>query len=142
MKPRVVLDTNIYISAILFGGRPGEVFLLAKEDEIDLFVSPAIIAEVAGKLTDKFHWPPAHVKMVVQEIGETATVIRPRKHLRVITGDDADNRILECAAKARAAFIISGDRRHLLPLKEYEGIEILNAAQLLKRMGKRRRGLL
>lgn len=137
MKPRVVLDTNIYISAILFGGRPGEVFLLAKEDDIDLFVSTAIIAEVAAKLTDKFHWPAARVTVVVKEIGETATVIRPRRRLRVIADDESDNRILECAVTAGADYIVSGDRRHLLVMKQYEGITILSSSGFLKIMGKR-----
>ncbi len=136
MKPRVVIDTNIYISAILFGGRPGEVFLLAKEKEIDLYVSSAIIAEVAAKLTDKFHWPVARVTVVVQEIGETATVVRPRKRLHVVAGDESDNRILECATLADAEFIISGDRRHLLSMKRYEGIKIPSPARFLKRIGK------
>jgi putative PIN family toxin of toxin-antitoxin system len=136
VKPRVVLDTNIYISAILFGGRPEEVFLLVKEEEVDLYVSTAIIAEVAAKLTDKFHWSPADVTDVVKEIGETATVVRPRKRLYVIAGDESDNRVLECAIEAKAEFIVSGDRRHLLSLKQYDGIRIVSAAVFLRRIGK------
>ena len=137
MKSRVVFDTNIYISAILFGGKPEEVFLLAKEENIDLFVSPAIIAEFAAKLTDKFDWPNSRIIEVVKEIGETATVIRPRKHLDIIKGDESDNRVLECAVLAEAEFIVSGDRRHLLSLRKYEGISIISTASFLRVMKKR-----
>lgn len=136
MKPRVVFDTNIYISAILFGGRPGEAFLLAKQDEIELYISPAIIAELAAKLTEKFYWQTERVTVVLKELGEIAIVIRPESRLNAIRADDSDNRILECAVMAKADYVISGDRKHLLPLKRYEGIEIISTARFLKMTGK------
>ncbi len=136
MKPRVVLDTSIYISAIIFGGKPEEVFLLAKEKEIELFVSAAIIAEVATKLSDKFRWSNADVTDFIREIGEAATIIKPSRQLAVIEADESDNRILECAVHARAEYIVSGDQQHLLPLKNYNGIEIISPARFLKRIKK------
>lgn len=136
MKPRVVLDTNIYISAIIFGGKPEEVFLLAKEEEIVLHVSAASIAEIATKLSDKFHWSSADVTDYIREIGEAAAIIKPARRLSVIEADESDNRILKCAVQSKAEYIVSGDQRHLLPLKTYEGIEIVSPAQFLKRIGK------
>jgi putative PIN family toxin of toxin-antitoxin system len=136
VKPRVVLDTSIYISAIIFGGKPEEVFLLAKEKEIELFVSAAIIAEVATKLSDKFRWSNADVTDFIREIGEAATIIKPSRQLAVIEADESDNRILECAVHARAEYIVSGDQQHLLPLKNYNGIEIISPARFLKRIKK------
>jgi len=136
VKPRVVLDTNIYISAIIYGGKPEEIFLLAKQREIILFVSTAILAEVAAKLTDKFRWNPADVADFIREIGESATVLRPEKVLKVIREAEADNRVLECALLADADYIVSGDRRHLLSLRQYEGIKIVSAAKFLRKMGK------
>lgn len=136
MKLRTVLDTNVYLSAILFGGIPGEVFLLAKDEKIDLCVSTAVLAELAEKLTDKFHWPAERVRYVIKEIGETAIVVKPHKRLEAVPGDESDNRILECAVESKADYIVSGDRRHLLPLKEYEGIKIVIPSQFLKRISK------
>lgn len=136
MKPQAVLDTNVYVSAILFGGKPGEIFLSAKDEKIDLYVSTAILAELATKLTDKFHWPAERVSVVIKEIGETATIVRPQKRIKAVPGDESDNRILECAVHARAEYIVSGDQRHLLPLKSYEGIKIVSPAWLLKRIKK------
>lgn len=138
MKTRVVLDTNIYISAILFGGRPGEVFLLAKEREYELFVSPALIAELASKLTVKFRWPVDRVTEVVREIGEVATVVRPKKKLSVIERDEDDNRVIECAVLTKADFIVSGDRKHLLSMKQYESIQIVSVTHFLKMLSKPR----
>ncbi|MHB9112599.1 MAG: putative toxin-antitoxin system toxin component, PIN family [Thermoleophilia bacterium] len=136
MKLRAVLDTNVYLSAILFGGKPGEVFLLAKDEVIKLCVSTAILAELAVKLTDKFHWPAGRVRYVIKEIGETATIVKPQKRISAVPGDESDNRILECAVEAKADYIVSGDRRHLLPLKNYKGIKIVTPAQFLKRIRK------
>jgi len=136
VKPRVVLDTNIYISAIIFGGKPEEVFLLAKEEEIELFVSAAIIAEVATKLSDKFRWSNADVTDFIREIGEAATIIKPSRQLAVIEADESDNRVLECAVQSKAEYIVSGDQQHLLPLKNYQGIKIISPARFLKRIKK------
>ena len=137
MKPYIVLDTNIYISAIIYGGKPEEVFLLAKEGAIELFVSTAIIAEVATKLADKFHWHSFDITDFIREIGEAAKIVRPQKRLKVIESDESDNRVLECALTAGAQYIITGDRRHLLSMKQYQGIEIVSAAMFLKKMRKR-----
>jgi len=136
VKLRAVLDTNVYLAAILFGGKPGEVFLFAKDEEIDLCVSTAILAELAAKLTDKFHWPAGRVRYVIKEIGETASVVKPQKRIEAVPGDESDNRILECAVESKADYIVSGDKRHLLPLKEYEGIKIVSPAQFHKRIRK------
>ncbi|MDO8736928.1 MAG: putative toxin-antitoxin system toxin component, PIN family [Thermoleophilia bacterium] len=136
MRIRAVIDTNVYLSAILFGGKPGEVFLFAKNEVFDLCVSTAILAELAAKLTDKFHWPAGKVRYVIKEIGETAAIVRPKKRIEAVPGDESDNRILECAVESKAEYIVSGDQRHLLPLKEYEGIKIVSPAQFLKRIKK------
>ncbi|MFA5809890.1 MAG: putative toxin-antitoxin system toxin component, PIN family [Thermoleophilia bacterium] len=136
MKTRVVLDTNVYISAILFGGRPGEVFLLAKEGEYELFVSTALIAELASTLTVKFRWPVDRVTEVVREIGEVATVVRPKKKMSVIERDEDDNRVIECAVLTKANFIVSGDRKHLLSMKQYGCIQIVSVTHFLKKLRK------
>jgi len=136
VKTRVVLDTNVYISAILFGGRPGEVFLLAKEGEYELFVSTALIAELASTLTVKFRWPVDRVTEVVREIGEVATVVRPKKKMSVIERDEDDNRVIECAVLTKANFIVSGDRKHLLSMKQYGCIQIVSVTHFLKKLRK------
>ena len=60
-----------------------------------------------------------------------ATVIEPRRLPETIEGDHADNRVLECAAEASADYLVTGDRRHLLPIGERLGVTILNAPRFL-----------
>ncbi len=123
---KVVLDTNIYISAILFGRKPEEIRKLSQEGKIELLVSEAIIAEVAEVLRKKFDWESWQISQVIDEIRETTTLVIPNQTLSVIKKDENDNRVLECAVEGEAHYILSGDKRHLLPLKEYQGIKILS----------------
>ncbi len=131
---KVVLDTNIYISAILFGRKPEEIRKLSQEGKIELLVSEAIIAEVAEVLRKKFDWESWQISQVIDEIRETAILVIPNQTLSVIKKDENDNRVLECAVEGKAHYIISGDKRHLLPLKEYQGIKILSPAEFLRKM--------
>jgi len=131
---KVILDTNIYISAILFGGKPEKIRKLSKEKKIELLVSEAIIAEVAEVLRKKFDWESWQISQIIDEIRETATLVIPNQTIFVIKKDKDDNRILECAIEGKTQYIISGDKRHLLPLKEYQGIKILSPSEFLRKM--------
>jgi len=128
---RVVLDTNVYISAILFGGKPEEIRKLLKEGKIDVLISEAIILEIAEVLRRKFDWENWQISQVVDEIREIAALAVPRQSISLIK-DDTDNRILECAVEGNAHYIVSGDKHHLLPLREYKGIKILNPNEFLR----------
>jgi len=129
---RVVLDTNVYISAILFGGKPEKIRRLSKERKIELLISEAIIAEITEILRKKFNWESWQISQVIDEIREAAALIIPYKNISVIKEDDDDNRILECAIEGRAQYIVSGDEHHILPLKHYQGIKILSPDEFLK----------
>lgn len=129
---RVVLDTNILISAINFGGLPEKILRLAFSDEVKLFISREIIAEVIGVLRKKFDYERGIIKEIVEVILETFTLVTPRKTVRIIKKQPEDNRILECGVAAKADFIVSGDKKHLLSLREYRGIKIISAKVFLK----------
>jgi putative PIN family toxin of toxin-antitoxin system len=126
---RVVLDTNVYVSAYGFGGTPARLVRAAILGEIDLVTSPALLAEVARILADKLGFDSTHVEEVVRQIGRIAIVVRPTERLAVLS-DEPDNRVLECALAGDADIIVSGDR-HLLKLREYEGIRVLSATDAL-----------
>jgi len=131
---KVVADTNIYISAILFGGKPEKIRKLARKKKIELLISEIILAEIAEILKRKFNWPDWQISQTMESFRATTTLITPRHTLKVIKKHDPDNRILECAAEGRAQYIVSGDKHHLLPLKEYQGTKILSPAEFLKVM--------
>jgi putative PIN family toxin of toxin-antitoxin system len=127
----VVLDTNVYISAVLFGGKPEEIIKRSREGELNLVISEAILKEIAEILRRKFNWQNWQISETLDEIRGLATMVVPRKVISVIKEDAADNRILECALEGKADYIVSGDEHHLLPLKEYHGVKILSSAAFL-----------
>ncbi len=131
----VVLDTNVYISAILFGGRAEDVRKLSREGVIEVFVSEAILAETGDVLRKKFDWQSWQISLVIDEIREFATLVFPGLVISKILEDDSDNRILECAVEGNVQHIVSGDK-HLLKLKEYQGIKILTPAAILDTLKK------
>ncbi len=130
---RVVCDTNILLSAFLFGGNPEAVLEAARTGKIDLVTSSSILAEFASILKNKFSWDDEAVREALTAIGRHADLVKPGQNIKILD-DDADNRVLECAVEGRADFIISGDH-HLLDLREFRGIPILRASDFLKRKG-------
>lgn len=131
---RVVLDTNVVISALNFPGNERLVLDLARRKRFDLFLSAFILREVSGVLTSKFGWDGERVAQALSMLRATAIVIEPQLGLAVVEGDHADNRILECALASSADYLVTGDRRHLLPLGEHRGTTIVNAPQFLSRL--------
>lgn len=129
---KAVADTNVYISAVLFGGRPEEIRELAREGKIELLISETLLAEIAGVLKRKFHWTDWQISQAIEDIRAFTTLITPISTLSVIKEDEPDNRVLECAVEGKARYIVSGDEHHLQPLKEYQGIKILSPAQFLE----------
>jgi len=129
---KAVADTNVYISAILFGGKSETVRKLAREGQVELLISESIFAEIAGALKRKFNWLDWQISEVMRDIRAITTLITPASTLSVIKEDEPDNRVLECAVEGQASYIISGDEHHLQPLKEYQGIVILSPAQFLE----------
>lgn len=137
IKPRVVFDTNIYISAFLTQGKPLELLRLAggRDAKIEVYASVEIMKETARVLSrPKFSWPAAKVKKAIVYISSMAIVVDPVERINAVVADEADNRILECAVAADAEFIVSGDR-HLLGLHEFRGIRIVTPAKFLEAIG-------
>lgn len=134
-----VFDTNVYVSAAAFGGKLEILFRLSQGSrrQFKLYTSNEILKETVRILaSDKFRFTRDEIADAVASIVDAADVVEPKARISVLS-DDPDNRILECAIKAKADFIISGDS-HLLNLKEYKGIKILKPAQFLTLLEKER----
>lgn len=130
---KIVLDTNVYISAILFGGNPDKIIHLAKRgDGIEILVSEQIFEEISTVLGRKFGWPNWKIALTLGEIREWTTLIVPRLTISDIKNNVADNKILECAVEGNADYIVSGDTKHLLPLKKYKNIHIVSPAEFVQ----------
>jgi hypothetical protein len=127
---KVVIDSNVFISALyLPESRPAEVVLLARRRKIINFISPQILKEVERIIKEKLFWDNHKTRSAIGRIKKFSEVVNPKERLAIIA-DDPDNRILECAAAGQTDFIISGDK-HLLHLKNYQGIKILTPAAFL-----------
>ena len=129
---KVVLDTNVLISAIVFGGKPRDVFNSILKGQVKLAISKDILDEMEGVLSGKkFQYPKQIIHSIRNAIEDLAEVVMPQEVVKAIENDPDDNRILECALESKANLIISGDR-HLLDLKQYRSIKIITPSDFLK----------
>lgn len=127
---RAVLDTNIFISALIFGGLPSKLVGLGMGQKFQMLTSPILLDELDEKLRNKFKTTPILADKIRSELEAACEVLSTIDQLRVINDDPDDDRVLECAIAGRADYIISGDR-HLLKLGLYEGVVVLNIRQFM-----------
>lgn len=131
MPARIVIDTNVYISAIFWGGKPREVLDLGRNGRISIFTSSEIQAEIETKLKTKFGIEEREVAQILLDYAMFTLPIKPLEKISVIDADPDDDKFIECAVAAQAEYIVSGDK-HLLDLKNYRGIQIIKAAHFLE----------
>ena len=128
---RVVLDTNVIVSGLNFPGNERMVLELALRGRFVLFLSWFILGEVSGVLSRKFAWDQERAIRAIGTLQNAATIVEPPRLEEIIEGGHADSRVLECVAAAKADYLVTGDRRHLLPIGEYQGARIVNAPRFL-----------
>ncbi len=137
---RIVLDTNLFISAFLSpSGKPAEILALCVSGEIDLLISPAILREIAlvlryskvAKLLKKRGINENDILDKLQKIIKTTIIVPGSFVPDHIQSDPSDNEILACALEGQADYIVSGDH-HLTDLKSFQGIPIVNPDMFLQ----------
>ena len=128
---RVVLDTNVIVSGLNFTGNERIVLELALRGRFELYLSPFILEEIEGVLRRKFGWENERLAQALAVLEDAAAIVDPQQLPDVIERGHADNRILECVASVSADYLVTGDRRHLIPLAEHQGARILNAPRFL-----------
>lgn len=132
---RIVIDTNVLISALVFpGGVPEQVYRLAIEGRVTLVTSPPLLAELGRVLTEKFGWQDVYLRAALAQIVRIGEIVEPVERVSVLADDPDDDRVLEAAQTAGAAVIVSGDR-HLLSLGRWEEIAILSPNEFLANLG-------
>jgi putative PIN family toxin of toxin-antitoxin system len=128
---RVTADSNIYISALLFGGPPDDILSLARDGKIHLTISDDIINEVSRVLREKFGWTSRAVDLAIARIGDFTEKVTPSQRVDVVKEDPTDDRILECAQEGRSEYLVTRDK-HLLKLKAFGPVKIVLAADFLQ----------
>lgn len=129
---KIVCDTNVLISGVLFGGHARKILQLASRGVLINFLSPDILREVEDVLRrSRFGLRPDHVLEIVALFKDTFEIVIPSLRVQAVQSDPEDNHVIEAALEAGAEFIISGDN-HLLKLKEWEGIRVVSPAQFIE----------
>ncbi|HUJ48846.1 MAG TPA: putative toxin-antitoxin system toxin component, PIN family [Bryobacteraceae bacterium] len=126
----VVVDTNIYVSALVFDGTPALALQLPAAGIFQLVVSETIQAEVEETLTRKFGWDAEHFAAIAAELWRDARHVTPAQPVKA-SRDPDDDHILACALEAHAQVILTGDG-DLLSLHPYGEISILTPKQFLE----------
>ena len=136
---RLVLDTNTVLSGLLWQGTPGKLIDACKTRHIELACSAPLLAELHGVIgRSKFALQLAARGLSAQTIFDgyaaMVTIFTPATIAPTVAEDPADDAVLACALSARADFIVSGDKRHLLSLGSFQGISIVTAFEAVKRI--------
>jgi putative PIN family toxin of toxin-antitoxin system len=130
---RAVLDTNVYVSAFLFGGKPAALLQLAERGAFVLLTSAPLRQEVEEVLALKFQWPDALLRLACEPLWNISVSVDPSIAIDECRDPD-DNRVLECALEGEADCIVSGDK-HLLELKQFRLSRILTVSEFLRQIG-------
>ncbi len=131
MTTRVVLDTNVYISALRYGGKPKRALDYALDGKFALLISTPLKLELERVLRDKFSYSQHEIATTTAFLWRDAEWVAPGIPISLCP-DEPDNRVLECAIEGKASYIVTGDR-HLLNLPPVAGLAILTPDTFLSR---------
>lgn len=133
---KTCIDTNVWISGVLFRGAPATVVTAALNGRFEVVASSIILDELERNLLEKFDFGKKNTRRLVQRILEVADLSEPRDTVKVVRDGHTDNLILETARLGRAKYLVTGDRQHLLPLKSYRMVRIIEPIHFLNLLKK------
>jgi len=126
---RIVVDTNVLVSGLHWGGIPAEVVKAWTNGRVEVVCSAEIIreySEVLHRLNPGM--PPAKLDGMLSFLISQSEIIRPNHWFKIILEDSGDDKFIDCAFHAQARMILSGDK-HLLRLKKFGPIQLVSPAE-------------
>ncbi len=132
MKPRVVFDTNVLFSAVGWGGTPGRCVELSQIGRVTGITCAEILEELTEKLAAKLGLADDHIDTVLASLMVILELVSIPGSFKGPQSDRKDDKILECALAGSAAYVVTGDQKHLLPLRQFQGIDIITPAEMLR----------
>lgn len=137
---RIVLDTNLLVSGVISAGLPRQLVNAAKAGAFELCTSETLLAELLDVLSrDKFAVRLTQAGLtpagIVDDLRRLAVMVSPSAVPRVVPADPDDDHVLAAALAGNADLVASGDKRDLLPLGSYQGIQIVTAGGAVERIG-------
>ncbi|MEM3712667.1 MAG: putative toxin-antitoxin system toxin component, PIN family [Thermoproteota archaeon] len=131
-KLKVVLDTNILVSAWFWEGNESKIVEMIENGLVIGYTSPQLMQEFEKVMNyPKFRLSEDEIASAIGYYQILLRTIEPKTAVNIIRNDPADNRVLECALSAKANAIITGDK-HLLALGKFKNIRILTSTEFLK----------
>ncbi|MBS1894036.1 MAG: putative toxin-antitoxin system toxin component, PIN family [Actinobacteria bacterium] len=130
---RIACDTNVLVSAFIAAGPPSRILEETIDGRLELVLPRPVLVELQRILTEKIGFEPDRWQTVEQLLVDLAAelVAAPEGRPEAVSGDPDDDLILACAVAAAVEVLVSGDRRHLLPLGEHRGVRIVTPQALL-----------
>ena len=130
---KVVFDTNCVASATFWRGAPFDSLVAWAQGRCEAIVSPALLAEYHETIDElRLAYGKRPSVAWADALTDAATLVFPMERAAGATPDPHDDMILECALAAEADTIVTGDKKHLLPLRQFRGILILSPADFLR----------
>ena len=126
---KVTIDTNVIISALIFGGNSKIIIEKLLKREFIAFTSIQLVSELVEKLLIKFNFSKEMILKLDAFIASNFVVVYPSKRINVARDVD-DNRVLEVAETSNSKYIITGDK-DLLTIKKYKNIEIISPKEFI-----------
>jgi putative PIN family toxin of toxin-antitoxin system len=131
----VVFDTNVVASASFWRGAPFDCLAAWAHGRCEAGVSAALLAEYHETMEElRLDYPRRKCVEWVEALTESAKLVFPVERASGATIDPDDEMILECALAAEADFIVSGDKKHLLALRQFRGTPIVSPVDFLRRL--------
>lgn len=133
---KVVLDANVWVSALLWGGKPAAVIKAAEEGKICIVTSEEIVGEISQvltypKLSKVYQTKDLRHEDLMEAILKIVNFVKVTKKFNVVLEHSADNKFIDCALAAGADYIVSGDK-HLLKIVSYKKTQILSVKEFLQ----------
>jgi len=133
---KVVLDTNILVSATFWEGESSKLVFLVQTGKIKCFLSVEILGEYekvisSGEIVDKIEKNLLNARFSLVKLIDICEIVKPKEKFLVVKDDPADNKILEAAVESKSDFVITYDK-HLLKLKEFRGIKVIQPNEALR----------
>lgn len=129
---RVILDTNVFVSAVFFGGVPGRILRAWRDGELQLFLSWEILEEYVEVLRRlEKQYPPIKAEPIMELLLAGSKIISAPPLSGPVSSDPDDDKFIACAIAAKADVVISGDK-HLLAADGYLEIKILKPSEYVR----------
>jgi uncharacterized protein len=128
---KACIDTNVWLSGLAYSGPPAEIVTLALNRKFQIVTSIFMLDELERNLINKFHIEPRKAKKLIFRIIQIADVYEPKGTIKIIDKCPGDNIVLETAWIGRAKYLVTGDKQHLLPIRVFRNIKIIEPAIFL-----------